>query len=119
MARYSMQAGLGGEVSPIVWDTKEFNLGMIYNGGFITIDEPGYYRVQISCYNGSKESGVGCHLMVNSKRILINFSRFSAVGTASGIFNLDLFDTVYVNKSWNELKFEKGSAANYFSIEKL
>ena len=114
-----MQAGLGGEVSPIVWDTKEFNLGMIYNGGFITIDEPGYYRVQISCYNGSKESGVGCHLMVNSKLILINFSRFSAIGTASGIFNFDLFDTVYFNKSWNELKFEYGSSANYFSIEKL
>ena len=122
-----MRAELGGKVSPIIWDTAEFNHGIIYNGGFITIDEPGYYRVQTSCYNGSKESGVGCHLMVieqnepmvNSKTILINYSRFSAVGTASGIFNFNLFDSVYVNKTWNELKFEKGSAANYFSIEKL
>ena len=114
-----MRAELGGNVSPIIWDTTEFNHGIIYNGGFITIDEPGYYRVQTSCYNGSHDSGVGCHLMVNSKRLLVNYSRFSAVGTASGIFNFDLFDTVYVNKSWNELKLEKGSAANYFSIEKL
>ena len=119
MARYSMRAELGGNVSPIIWDTTEFNHGIIYNGGFITIDEPGYYRVQTSCYNGSHDSGVGCHLMVNSKRLLVNYSRFSAVGTASGIFNFDLFDTVYVKKEWNELKLEKGSAANYFSIEKL
>ena len=114
-----MKAALGGEVTPIVWDTTEFNHGIIYNGGFITIDEPGYYRVQTSCYSGSHYSGVSCNFFVNAKVRLRNYSRFSAIGVASGIFNFDLFDTLYVEKGWNSLNFEKGSEANYFSIEKL
>ena len=101
------------------WDTIEFNHGIIYNGGFITIDEPGYYRVQTTCLTGSSDSGIGCHLMINGKTRLINYSRWSATGTAYGIFYLELFDTVYVSKDWNSRKMEKGSAANYFTIEKL
>ena len=30
--------------TPVKWNRKEFNLGIVYNNGIITIDEPGYYR---------------------------------------------------------------------------
>ena len=30
--------------SPVRWNKKEFNIGIIYNNGIITIDESGYYR---------------------------------------------------------------------------
>ena len=114
-----MKAKLGGRVNPIRWDTTEFNHGIIYNGGFITIDEPGYYRVQTTCYTGSKDSGVGCHLMVNDKELLRNYSTWSATGTAYGIFYFELFDTVYVGKTWDSNQFAYGAEANYFTIEKL
>lgn len=39
--------------SPVKWDTKEFNLGFIYNNGIITIDEPGYYRITAAVYQNS------------------------------------------------------------------
>ena len=114
-----MQADLGGSVSPISWDTTEFNHGIIYNGGFITIEEPGYYRVQNTCYTNANPSGVNCHVKVNGKTILKNYTTWSATGTAYGIFDFDLFDTVYVVKGWNSEKLKEGSTANNFSIEKL
>ena len=114
-----MQAELGGKVNPIPWDTTEFNHGIIYNGGFIAIDEPGYYRVQTTCYTGSKTSGIGCEILVNGKVFLRNYSTWSATGTSYGIFNFELFDTVYVTKEWNQEKLGYGSTSNYFTIEKL
>ena len=114
-----MKAALGGSVTPIVWDTTEFNHGITYNGGFITIDEPGYYRVQTTWYTGAKGSGIGCHLMVNGEIRLVNYSTWSATGTAYGIFYFELFDKVHFKKDWNSEKFTYGAAANYFTIEKL
>ena len=119
MARYSMNAELGGSVSPINWDTKEFNLGIVYSGGFITIDDPGYYRVQTSCYNDSRDSGAECPFMINGKTILKSYTRYSATSTSYGIFYLNLFDTVYVAKGWSSQKLKWGTTANYFTIEKL
>ena len=111
-----MKADLRGIVSPIVWDTVEFNIGLIYSGGFITIEDPGYYRAQVTCYSGDN---VECDLMANGRELLRNYGTFSAPGTSYGIFYFELFDTVFVRKAWTTDKFEKGSVANYFTIEKL
>ena len=58
MARYSMAARITTS-SPVRWDKKEFNLGIIYNNGIITIDEPGYYRITAAVYTNIDGSNGG------------------------------------------------------------
>ena len=108
MARYGITTDETGPLSPVIFDHEFFNHQMRYNNGIFIIDNPGYYRIDIKSYYNKQ--GVAClvdesvcrakyivfDLMINSVRVLHQFSRWATAAPGSGIFYLDAFDTVFV-----------------------
>ena len=119
MARYSMAASIAGDHIPIRWNTKEFNFGITYNNGIITITEPGYYRITATGYCWDKDPNY-CrfHTFVNGATYLTTYSTWAAPGFMHGIIRLDVFDTIYFSKNKSPA-LQRGKPANYFTIEKL
>ena len=122
MARYSMKSDYSGDHNPIRWDTEEFNKGLIYRNGIITIDEPGYYRItaaiQMHDYWDSRAYSTSIHTIVNGVTFLRGSSTWGAIGISTGIKYLRLYDTVAFRKESPE-STRYGSQSNYFQIEKL
>ena len=119
MARYSMGAAINGTHHPILWDKKEFNLGITYNNGIIAITEPGYYRITATFYTKEKHPlYVDCRLYINGYEYLQTTSTWASPGFMHGIKHLDVFDTIHISRK-NSPKFQGGSMKNYFTIEKL
>ena len=67
MARYSMAEPIADVHSPIHWDNEEFNLGIIYNNGVITIDQPGYYRITAAVFNSIRTGSWSYYIVVYAK----------------------------------------------------
>ena len=118
MARYSMSSRLTGSHTPVHWDTEEFNLGIIYNNGVITIDEPGYYRVTAACYLDTKDRFVGIETFVNGVQFIKTWSTWASPGFSAGIKHLDMFDTIFFKKHASD-EMSQGKGMNYFMIEKI
>ena len=119
MARYSMTASITGDHTPIRWDTKEFNFGIIYNNGIITITESGYYKITAACYTQDRyPKYVDFRTYVNGDDYLQTNSVWASPGFMHGIIYLDVFDTVYFRKL-EPSPFRGGKYKNYFTIEKL
>ena len=119
MARYSMTTSISGDHTPIRWDTKEFNFGIVYNNGIITITEPGYYRITATCYCYERDPNyVMFQTYVNGNKYLGTTSTWASPGYMHGIIRSDVFDTVYFSKSRSPA-LQGGKYKNYFTIEKL
>ena len=114
-----MTTSISGDHTPIRWDTKEFNFGIVYNNGIITITEPGYYRITATGYCWDKMPSY-CSLAtyVNGNQYLVTTSTWAAPGFMHGIIRLDVFDTVYFSKH-KPPALQNGKRMNYFTIEKL
>ena len=120
MARYGISTDLAGNVSPVIMDVQYFNLGMIYQTGIFIIMGPGYYRLTVRCYhNQSTDFSKFAQLKVDidSKPAVSTFCKYADNGCASGIFYLEAFDTVFLEKSGERLSL--GAYWNNFMIEKL
>ena len=113
-----MASPIYGTHTPIHWDIKEFNLGITYNNGIITITEPGYYRITATCNAMEKSERIRCSTYVNASLYLDTTSAWASPGVMHGIKYLNVFDTVYFNKSGNKAT-QGGKYKNYFTIEKL
>ena len=119
MARYSMASPISGTHTPIRWDTREFNFGITYNNGIITITEPGFYRITAHSYSWERDPDYTTfQAYVNGDLYLETFSIYAAPGYIHGIIELNVFDTVYFKKD-RAPAFRKGKFQNYFTIEKL
>ena len=105
--------------SPIHWDNEEFNLGIIYNNGVITIDQPGYYRITAACYmDDARDAGIGIQTLVNGVPFIRTWSTWASPGFSYGIKHLSMFDTIFFKKDRSDrMKF--GTEMNYFTIEKV
>ena len=120
MARYGISTDLSGTVSPVILDVEYFNLGMMYQTGIFIIMDPGYYRLTVQCYhNPSTDFSKFAQLKVDidSKPAVSTFCKYADNGSASGIFYLEAFDTVFLEKSSERLSL--GAYWNNFMIEKL
>ena len=118
MARYSMTASISGTHTPIRWNTREFNFGITYNNGIITITEPGYYKITAACYCIERDPNFAdFRTVVNGNDYLQTNSTWGSPGFMYGIIRLDVFDTVYFRKL--NSAFQGGKYKNYFTIEKL
>ena len=119
MARYSMTTSISGTHTPIRWNTREFNFGITYNNGIITITEPGYYKITATCYCYEKDPNyVSFRTYVNGNLYLDTTSTWASPGYMHGIIRLNVFDTVYFSKLRTPA-FQGGKYKNYFTIEKL
>ena len=119
MARYSMKTEITGDHTPIRWDTKEFNFGITYNNGIITITESGYYKITAACYCIERDPNyVAFWTYVNGNDYLQTNSNWASPGFMYGIIYLDVFDTVYFRKRQSSA-IHGGKKKNYFTIEKL
>ena len=118
MARYSMTTAIAGSHTPIRWNTREFNFGITYNNGIITITEPGYYRITATCYTNIGSDYTSCRTYVNGNTYLDTTSTWASPGFMHGIIRLNVFDTVYLSKLRSPA-FQGGKYKNYFTIEKL
>ena len=119
MARYSMTTSISGDHIPIRWNTREFNFGITYNNGIITITHPGYYRITGTCYSINQlPDYIECKTYVNGALYLDTTSTRAAPGFMHGIIRLDVFDTIYFSKHRSPA-FPGGKYKNYFTIEKL
>ena len=119
MARYSMASLISGDQIPLRWDTREFNLGITYNNGIITITEPGYYKIIATCYCWDKHPNFcAFDTVVNGNKYLYTYSTWTVQGFMHGIIRLDVFDTVYFSK-FQPGALRGGKYQNYFTIEKL
>ena len=132
MARYGITTEESAPLSPVLFDHEFFNHRMRYNNGIFIIDNPGYYRIDIKSYYNKQ--GVACRvedtlciakyvvfeLMINSKRVLHQFSRWATAAPGSGIFYLDVFDTVFVKIGDNGGGIlSQGETMNNIQIEKI
>ena len=121
MARYGISEELSGEVSPVILDVEYFNLGMMYQTGIFIITDPGYYRFTIQCYhnqNGADFSKAAQLIVdINSKHAISTWCKWSNNGSETGIFYLEVFDTVFVRKRREPLAH--GAFWNNFMIEKI
>ena len=92
MARYSMTTAVT-DASPVRWNRKEFNIGIVYNNGIITIDEPGYYRITAAIYMnaGGSKSGQWINLftMINGSTKFTTKAAWASPGLRLG-FKLTL-----------------------------
>ena len=118
IARYSMTSAMSGDHTPIKWNTREFNFGITYNNGIITITEPGYYRITATCYSSDKTDYIACRTYVNAAMFLDTTSTWASPGVMHGIIRLNVFDTVYFSKLRTKAT-QGGKYKNYFTIEKL
>ena len=119
MARYSMATAISYNHSPVRWDTEEFNLGIIYNNGVITIDEPGYYRITSACYmDDNRDKEISLQTIINDKAFVRTWSMYASPGSSYAIKYLEMFDTIFFRKDGTD-RMKMGSLANYFTIEKL
>ena len=119
MARYSMAEPISGEQSPVHWDKEEFNLGIIYNNGVITIDQPGFYRITAACYfDDNRDRYIGLQTLVNGVPFIRTWSSFASPGFSQGIKHLSMFDTIFFKKFTSE-RMKYGIEMNYFMIEKV
>ena len=81
MARYSMNAAISGTHSPVRWDTREFNFGITYKNGIITITQPGYYRITAACHmNENKSEHIELETLVNGNRYVITKASWGSPG---------------------------------------
>ena len=121
MARYGISADLSGTVSPVNLDIEYFNLGMIYQNAIFIITDPGYYRITLQCYhnqNGAQFSKYAfLKLNINNQNMLRTYCMWANNGNADGIFYLEAFDTVFVEKGGEKLF--GGGYYNNFMIEKI
>ena len=100
------------------WDTEEFNYGIIYHNGIITVDESGFYRITASCYaNANRRNSVKLQTFVNNNVYLATVSA-SAPGFSYGIIYLEMFDTIHFEKT-GSFALADGTSQNYFTIEKI
>ena len=117
-----MRSDITGEKSPINWDTREFNYGIVYRNGIITIDEPGFYRITAAIcmhdWSDTRGSQIAINTVVNGVSFLRACSTWGSPGLSYGIKYLDVFDTVYFEKKWGS-STRYNNPSNYFSIEKL
>lgn len=75
MARYSMNSAISGTHSPVRWDTREFNFGII------TITQPGYYRITAACHmNENKSDHIELETLVNGNRYVITKASWGSPG---------------------------------------
>ena len=131
MARYGITTEEEGTFSPVIFDYEFFNHRMRYNNGIFIIDNPGYYRIDIKSYTfiqgvACKVEGSNCiakytrfGLMINSKQVLHQWSRWATAASGSGIFYLDAFDTVFVKMSDTGGILSQGETMNNIQIEKI
>ena len=76
------------DASPVRWNRKEFNIGIVYNNGIITIDEPGYYRITAAIYtniggsNGSK--WINLFTMINGSTKFTTKATWASPGLRKG-----------------------------------
>ena len=120
MARYGISADLGGTVSPVIFDVEFFNVEMMYQAGIFIIMDPGYYRLTIQCYHGQKRDILSYARMdvdIDSIPVLGTFCSYADNGSASGIFYLDVMDTIFVEKA--DERLSSGANWNNFMIEKI
>ena len=121
MARYGISTDLAGDVSPVILDVEFFNIGMMYQTGIFIIMDPGYYRLTVQCYHNQNGPDFSkfAHLLVkiDSKLAVDTYCKYAGNGSANGIFYLEAFDTVFVEKRDERLAF--GQDYNNFMIEKL
>lgn len=81
MARYSMNSAISGTHSPVRWDTMEFNFGITYKNGIITITQPGYYRITAACHmNENKSEHIELETLVNGNRYVITKASWGSPG---------------------------------------
>ena len=119
MARYSMTSAMSGTHTPIRWNTRQFNFGITYNNGIITITEPGYYRITATCYSSNQlPDYIMCQTFVNGAMYLETTSTRAAPGIMHGIIHMNVFDTVYFSKLRANAT-QGGKYKNNFTIEKL
>ena len=113
-----MDSPIAGDYSHIIWDTQEFNIGIVYHSGIITIDEAGLYRITTSIFaNGDGDWKAKLNTYVNNKIYLTTVST-KAPGFSHGIIYLDVFDTVHFEKIGGP-RLVDGTQQNYFTIEKI
>ena len=120
MARYGISAELSGSVSPVHMDIEYFNLGMMYQSGIFIIMDPGYYRFTLQCYHnqtGFTDKYAFLKAIINSASVMSTFCMWADNGSSTGIFYLEAFDTVFVQKSHEKLTW--GGNSNNFMIEKI
>ena len=118
MARYGISADLSGTVSPVHMDVKYFNLGMMYQSGIFIIMDPGYYRFTLQCYhNQTPDKYARLDAVINSSKVMSTYCMWADNGSTTGIFYLEAFDTVFVQKSHKKLTW--GGNSNNFMIEKI
>ena len=132
MARYGITTEEPAPATPVKFDHEFFNHRMIYNNGIFIIDDPGYYRIDIKSYYNKQ--GVACrvedsvciakyvtfNLMINSELVLHQFSRWATAAPGSGIFYLNVFDTVFVSLGGGEgMRLSQGETMNNIQIEKI
>ena len=121
MARYGISADLGGTVSPVILDVEYFNQGMTYQTGIFIITDPGYYRFTVQCYHNQDGADFSKYAIltveIDSKPAVSTYCKWADNGSASGIFYLEAFDTVFLEKS-NE-RLAGGAYRNNFMIEKI
>jgi len=118
MARYGISADLSGDVSPVHMDIEYFNLGMMYQSGIFIIMDPGYYRFTLQCYhNQTHDKWAELKAIINSSDVMGTFCMWADNGNANGIFYLEAFDTVFVQKGGE--KNRGGGYNNNFLIEKI
>ena len=123
MARYGISSDLGGSVSPVILDVEFFNIGITYHPGIFIITDPGYYRFTVQCYNKELNDQFARvkvevdSVLSKAEDAISTFCHYATAGSASGIFYLEAFDTVFLNKSGERLN--GGAHWNNFMIEKV
>ena len=118
MARDGISEELSGTVSPVNLDIEYFNLGMMYQSGIFIIMDPGYYRFTLQCYhNQTQDKYAQLGAVINSKEVMGTFCMWADNGSSNGIFYLQPFDTVFVRKSNETIRW--GGTWNNFMIEKI
>ena len=120
MARYGISADLASSVSPVHMDIEYFNLEMMYQSGIFIIMDPGYYRFTLQCYHNQTGYSAGYAWMTavrNSAGVMSTYCMWADNGNANGIFYLEAFDTVFVQKGGEKIK--GGGYRNNFMIEKV
>ena len=116
MARYSTDLQMSGDHSHMAWNNEEFNFGVIYHNGIISIDEPGFYRISASVFSGIS-STINLRTFINNEIYISTHSRTSP-GFSYGFIYLELFDTIHFEKTGSS-DLSGGFEQNYFTIEKI
>merc|ERR1712126_261783 len=120
-ARYGISTDLGGTISPVILDAEFFNQGMMYQTGVFIIMDPGYYRLTVQCYHNQSGNDFSKYAQltveIDSQPAVSTYCKWADNGSASGIFFLEAFDTVFLEKRHERLA--GGAYWNNFMIEKM